>query len=1485
MSQIYRRSLFYNLQTDTQHKQSSKLLDLEASPDPAPYTPPLSRPISNSINGDGDERNELSELFEDIEQLVAPPHVLVKENLLQPAPPLHAIYNPSLVTPGAPSHPSARHRIAKMPYHLSTNHHSAVISLLKRSRSPDSLFDNIHLEPIVPQKRPNSSHNHDEGIRKRSCLPLSYTNTQQLLSGRFPITPEDLAAPTVPQKRSHVSQYEEMYLKRACAASDYPSDQQAPKLRPTKLADQSGMGSSYTFTFCSPWPQGILQPLEADMGLSGQIEQPCNSYQTLSPTNNTDSKFPNPPYVDNQNLTRSPNQPGSPSQDARFNEVSDASHAQFTESIGRKLTNERNQNRPSSAPHQFNPAPECAPSSTSASRAQSQVYASEPYLDAQILSTTDRFSSSSSQDGPFHPKCRNIPTSTQPQEDSTRISNPPQDCLSGFPLRLDQFQFDFGENHNTRFVVIEDPPPIFDQRPDNAPSHTQRDFFQQAQTQPTALTSLPDSRQSSRTSICSANNQQYHERSSNQSGRLSRMSYCSTHVQQPNPQPAQVATTIYQHPLLAISSRSSRVSTHQHSSDQIGVINQFSNELLEGDQNPSHDQSSTYTQARVTTPDPERSVPQVCAIKSPGYPKHLKSACSTIPNGIGSGLFRPDSSQTNTRPAFHPQYHLVPQPQEFQTHHEPDLVTHATKQRGISVPPYEEHTRLYRPKLPNPPSANPQIFYPNRAFLQAPTPVFHMANQVKFDIGRDHIPSFGALLATPSLVQSFNTRPGERTSQTQRDIFQQPSPQPINVSLSRPSLRMSISPVQKQPPLQRGQSSWVLSAANNPQAAPYPPTDLQANSRPTAPRAASRPAAQAAQGDTSAYHHLPTASASTSMEIDNDTSTSRVLSAANNPCAAPYPPPHPVPRPTDLQASSRPADQGVPRRLDPHVARRRTTPQAASGPTSRPTARPTASQAASRAAAQAAQSGPTSRPTARPTAPRAASRPAAQAAQRKASAYHHRPTASTSISMEIDTDTSTSNSQETEDLHELDDDDNDSGEDHQEDLDQEDQHGEDKDKDNQHREDKDEDEQDTEESDLDGVYDLVETRKYQNRKSARRVKKTIARHNAARLEKLAKPPAECSQYERLAIAIHHFNNMLLGIVRKGRGRKGNRFLPLPPSDKEYSVWDKRKVERRRLMDKSSEQARSRYQRKYPSALPAQLARVGDHAAEEAISTIPPVKFTLLVPLRNSGVRYSTTMASTCEATLALSGFTRFTYDWTDSFKSKWNEAVSAIILQEWEKCYRRGDANDYYVDVHQVTAKNIREVLERWFNTKVREYVNQCGQEGGKKRKQPHEQEVLKEKSRRRQSQKKVCKLRKDTFKRFFPENRALGIILSERSVHSEDEVDADGHSYRKQKLWRHRDLTEFLHELDKLHIKDQQSEQASTSALKALDRGPYTDTDDADFLARPPKGFPKSLLNQEFMKHHVSRVAVLDLELSSQEYDITPFVEHATWLQLTEGS
>ncbi|EGG12448.1 uncharacterized protein MELLADRAFT_101664 [Melampsora larici-populina 98AG31] len=170
--------------------------------------------------------------------------------------------------------------------------------------------------------------------------------------------------------------------------------------------------------------------------------------------------------------------------------------------------------------------------------------------------------------------------------------------------------------------------------------------------------------------------------------------------------------------------------------------------------------------------------------------------------------------------------------------------------------------------------------------------------------------------------------------------------------------------------------------------------------------------------------------------------------------------------------------------------------------------------------------------------------------------------------------------------------------------------------------DDDEQDQDTDVSDVDGDFDLAESRKYQNRQSARRAQKTLARHDAVRFEKLAKTPLECTQYKRLTIAIHNYNNLLLGIVRKGKGRKGNRLLPAPPSDKEYSTWDQRKADRWRIVDRSMKEACRHYLFKHPRAQNAQLAKVADHAAEVAISAIPPVKFSSLVALRNSGVRLS-----------------------------------------------------------------------------------------------------------------------------------------------------------------------------------------------------------------------------------------------------------------------
>ncbi|KAG0139025.1 hypothetical protein CROQUDRAFT_55351, partial [Cronartium quercuum f. sp. fusiforme G11] len=53
-----------------------------------------------------------------------------------------------------------------------------------------------------------------------------------------------------------------------------------------------------------------------------------------------------------------------------------------------------------------------------------------------------------------------------------------------------------------------------------------------------------------------------------------------------------------------------------------------------------------------------------------------------------------------------------------------------------------------------------------------------------------------------------------------------------------------------------------------------------------------------------------------------------------------------------------------------------------------------------------------------------------------------------------------------------------------------------------------------------------------------------------------------------------------------------------------------------------------------------------------------------------------------------------TFDWHSSLQSKWNKAMLTIILQEWEKCYYRGDASRYSINANHILAANKFKIFE-----------------------------------------------------------------------------------------------------------------------------------------------------------------------------------------------
>lgn len=155
---------------------------------------------------------------------------------------------------------------------------------------------------------------------------------------------------------------------------------------------------------------------------------------------------------------------------------------------------------------------------------------------------------------------------------------------------------------------------------------------------------------------------------------------------------------------------------------------------------------------------------------------------------------------------------------------------------------------------------------------------------------------------------------------------------------------------------------------------------------------------------------------------------------------------------------------------------------------------------------------------------------------------------------------------------------------------------------------------------------------------------------------------------------------------------------------EYAAWEGRKLERRRVIDEAAQDARNRYLRKHPLAKTAVITSVENQAIKTALSNIKPVQFTSQVSRRGGRMRYSVRVIHYCEAAFAIAGYSRATLDWLSSMNTGWNEGVTAILIQEWERCYKNGDADDYGIDDAQVTSKNMRQVVERWLNTKAREY-------------------------------------------------------------------------------------------------------------------------------------------------------------------------------------
>lgn len=281
-------------------------------------------------------------------------------------------------------------------------------------------------------------------------------------------------------------------------------------------------------------------------------------------------------------------------------------------------------------------------------------------------------------------------------------------------------------------------------------------------------------------------------------------------------------------------------------------------------------------------------------------------------------------------------------------------------------------------------------------------------------------------------------------------------------------------------------------------------------------------------------------------------------------------------------------------------------------------------------------------------------------------------------------------------------------------------------------------------SDFEGTIDLSEDILYKRKRKNRRAKETKHRHSAKRLEKYARVKQTPSQHNAMSIAIQDYVKLLIGVQRKGRTVKSCGTLPDPPSAEECLAWEQRRLAKRKYIEKAMNIARERYLQTHSSAKEKHIFMVEANAAEEANSKIQPIDFLSRVPLRNPRLKYSIQEAKTCEAALALAGFSRCTFDWHSPLKTTWNKAVSTLILQQWDKCYRRGGADEYAIDTHLVTPENEFLILERWYENRRQKYSSNLHEETmiAENPAREHELQVkklsLREKGARTRSRKRV---------------------------------------------------------------------------------------------------------------------------------------------------
>ncbi|EGF97329.1 uncharacterized protein MELLADRAFT_85863 [Melampsora larici-populina 98AG31] len=383
------------------------------------------------------------------------------------------------------------------------------------------------------------------------------------------------------------------------------------------------------------------------------------------------------------------------------------------------------------------------------------------------------------------------------------------------------------------------------------------------------------------------------------------------------------------------------------------------------------------------------------------------------------------------------------------------------------------------------------------------------------------------------------------------------------------------------------------------------------------------------------------------------------------------------------------------------------------------------------------------------------------------------------------------------------------------------------------------------------------------------------RHKGVALDKAAGVRQSAPLHtEQISIAIADYAKLLLGIARKTQGTKRSN-LPHPPTADEISSWEQRKKDRRGFIERRIEKALNKYLDKTPNPKKSQLALIEAEATKLATEKLKPTPFLSQLDSFSPSSKYSTSVAASCEAALALAGFPRCTFIWTHTLKCKWNEAMYIIILQEWEKCYRRGDADDYHINVNHVTSDKMRLIFEQWYDNK-RTAINSGLKKEAKALENPNaEQEELekdllvKQRNARRRSRRTVAAIRKEVMTTHFPQQANLILLTSQLECHSKDDLDEHGNQYRTLPSWRLDDLSTLFHTMDKFYISSQLSALSKSVAIKRLSRGPHKNIDDSQM---PPVGFPRCLVSDIFWQG-LLKSEKLALDLSHETYDLREII------------